>query len=386
MHDVLIIGGGIGGLATAVALQQAGISAAVFERAPVLQEMGAGIGVGANGMYALSKLGVADAVSAVGAPVERVELRKQHGSILSALTTGPLGRQYGATTTLVHRANLHAALFERLQPDTIRLGRECVGFAQDSAGVTARFAAGEDARGTVLIGVDGLFSTIRGQLWGDHPPRYAGYTSCRGIVNSDPGALPEGMGFEAWGQGLRFGLFHIGKGRDYWYATWNVPPGGAESGQALKKRLQSYFKDWAAPVPQTLAATPVDTLVRTDICDRLALPQWGQGRVALLGDAAHPTTPNLGQGACMAIEDAVVLAQCLSNHADPVAALRAYEDRRRRYTANVVRASRRMGWIGQWENPLACALRNTALRYTPPRLARTQGDAALQAAVRNLQA
>ena len=337
-------------------------------------------------MYALSKLGVSDAVSAVGAPVERVELRTQRGSVLSALSTGPLGRRYGVTTTLVHRADLHAALAKRLHPDTIRLGRECVGFTHDSTGVMARFATGEEVRGTVLIGADGLFSAVRGQLWGDRPPRYAGYTSCRGMVNSDPDALPEGTGFEAWGQGLRFGLFHIGKGRDYWYATWNAPAGGGESGEPLKKRLQSYFEDWAAPVPQTLAATPAETLVRTDICDRSPLPQWGQGRVILLGDAAHPTTPNLGQGACMAIEDAVVLAQCLSGNADPAVALREYEDRRRAYTAKIVNASWRMGWVGQWENPLTCALRNTALRLTPPSLARTRGDAALQAAVRNLQA
>ena len=103
------------------------------------------------------------------------------------------------------------------------------------------------------------------------------------------------------------------------------------------------------------AATPAETLIRTDICDRPPLARWGRGRVTLLGDAAHPTTPNLGQGACMAIEDAVVLAQCLSRYTDHVAALRAYEDRRRARTANIVRASRRMGWVGQWQKP-ACLL------------------------------
>lgn len=349
-----------------------------------MQEVGAGIGVGANGMYALAKLGVSDAVSAVGAPVERVEIRTQNGSVLSALTTGPMGRRYGVIATLVHRADLHSALAERLHPDTIRLGSECVGFTQDDSGVTAQFATGEEARGTVLIGADGIYSVVRGQLRGERPPRYAGYSSCRGVLNSDPCALPEGVGFEAWGQGLRFGLFHIGKGRDYWYATWNAPADGAESGQSLKQRLQSYFGDWAVPVPQTLAATPAETLVRTDICDRPALSRWGRGRVTLLGDAAHPTTPNIGQGACMAIEDAVVLAQCLSGEADPVAALDCYEDRRRAYTANIVRTSRRMGWVGQWAHPLTCTLRNAALRLAPQRVARTQGDAALQAAVRNL--
>ena len=381
---VLIIGGGIGGLAAAFALQQAGIPAAVYERAPLLQEVGAGIGIGANGMYALEKLGAAAAVSAVGSPVERVELCAQDGTVLSALSTGPTERKLGIATTLVHRADLHAALAARLDSDSVRLGSECVGFSQDDTGVTARFANGEEARGALLLGADGLFSTVRRQLWGDVPPRYAGYTSCRGIVDSDTIALQVGTGFEAWGRGLRFGLFHIGKGRAYWYATWNAPAGESQSGQPLKRRLQDFLADWAAPVLQALDATPAETLVRTDICDRPQLSRWGLDRVSLLGDAAHPTTPNLGQGACMAIEDAVVLAQCLSHQRDPVAALRTYESRRRARTANIVSASRRMGWIGQWQNPLACALRNTALRLTPQRLAQSRGDVGFRAAVRNL--
>ena len=153
------------------------------------------------------------------------------------------------------------------------------------------------------------------------------------------------------------------------------------SGEPLKQRLHSLFQGWAPPVPQALAETPADTLIRTDICDRPQLPQWGRSRVTLLGDAAHPTTPNLGQGACMAIEDAVVLGQCLSGRNDRIAALRAYEDRRRRRTAGIVSASRRMGWIGQWENPLACLLRDTALKLTPQRLGRRQNDALLREAV-----
>ena len=385
-NTVLIIGGGIGGLAAAIALRQAGISAVVYERAPVLQEVGAGIGLGANGMYALVKLGVAAAVKAAGSAVERVELRSQDGTVLSALTTGPTERKLGVATTLAHRADLHTALAEWLDVDTIRLGNECVGIGQDNTGVTAQFGTGEEVRGALLVGADGLFSTVRGELWGQHSPRYAGYTSCRGVTVSNPDSLPTGTGFEAWGRGQRFGLFHINSDQMYWYATWNAPAGGTESGRPLKSRLQNLFQDWAAPVPQTLDATPAESLVRTDTCDRPPLAQWGLGRVTLLGDAAHPTTPNLGQGACMAIEDAVVLAQCLSHQSDPVAALRTYESRRRARTANIVRASRRMGWVGQWQNPLACTLRNTALRLAPQWLARNRGDAELRAAVRNIDA
>lgn len=381
---MLIVGGGIGGLAAALALRRTGIAATVFERAPALQEVGAGIGIGANGMYALQKLGVAAAVEAAGASVDRVELRDQHGKVLSALTRSPLERQLGVVTTLVHRADLHAALAEALDAESIQLDREIVGFDQDESGVTARFAAGEKARGDVLIGADGLVSTVRTHLWGAEPPRYAGYTSCRGVLEQVPEGLPLGTGFESWGRGRRFGLFHIGRGRAYWYATWNALPGGVDTGEKLKPRLEDLFADWPAPVPQALTATPAASLIRTDICDRPPLNRWGKGRVTLLGDAAHPTTPNLGQGACMAIEDALVLARCLGRHADQSSALRAYEDRCHARTAAIVSASRRMGWVGQWENPIACWLRNAALRATPYRLARRRSDAMFREAVLHL--
>ena len=143
-----------------------GISATVFERAPELQEVGAGISLGANGMYALTKLGVADAVRAVGSPAERIEIRAHDGATLSALTSEPLERQLRVVTTIVHRAALHAALAEALNAGTIRLGSECVGFMQDDTGVTAQFATGEEAHGTLLIGADGLFSAVRAQLSG----------------------------------------------------------------------------------------------------------------------------------------------------------------------------------------------------------------------------
>ena len=128
-----------------------GISATVFERAPELQEVGAGINLGANGMYALTKLGVADAVRAVGSPAERIEIRAHDGATLNALTSEPLERQLGVVTTIVHRADLHAALAEALNAGTIRLGSECVGFTQDDTGVTAQFVTGEEAHGTLLI-------------------------------------------------------------------------------------------------------------------------------------------------------------------------------------------------------------------------------------------
>jgi 2-polyprenyl-6-methoxyphenol hydroxylase-like FAD-dependent oxidoreductase len=167
---------------------------------------------------------------------------------------------------------------------------------------------------------------------------------------------------ESWGAGARFGLVAIDGDRIYWFATANVPEGGEDAGKA---GLLARFGDWHDPIRAILESTPADAILRTDIADRDAIERWTEGRVTLLGDAAHPMTPNLGQGACQAIEDAVVLDLCLSATEDCAAAFGDYETRRLVRTARVVREARVYGRVGQIENGAARALRNLAVRMTP---------------------
>ena len=167
---------------------------------------------------------------------------------------------------------------------------------------------------------------------------------------------------ESWGRGARFGLVAIDGDRVYWFATANVAAGGRETS---KRDLLARFGDWHEPIGAVVEATPDASILRTDIADREPVEDWGEGRVTLLGDAAHPMTPNLGQGGCQAIEDAVVLDLCLTAHPIVMAALRDYEDRRRARTARVVTEARRFGDIGQLENGALRALRNAAVRWTP---------------------
>jgi 2-polyprenyl-6-methoxyphenol hydroxylase-like FAD-dependent oxidoreductase len=244
------------------------------------------------------------------------------------------------------------------------LGHACLGFAQGARGVQARFADGElDC--DVLIGADGLHSAVRATLFGASEPRYAGYTSFRGVTYDRCG-LPENFGGELWGRGRRFGGCAIDGGRFYWFATLNAPADARhESAAAQKQDLLAQFAPFAAFVPALIASTPKQAILRTDIRDRPPLSRWVQGRVALLGDAAHAMTPNLGQGACQAIEDALLLARELARHEGIEQGLSAYEQARVARANAVVVAARRLGAIGQWQNPLACALRDGLFSLMP---------------------
>jgi 2-polyprenyl-6-methoxyphenol hydroxylase-like FAD-dependent oxidoreductase len=281
-------------------------------------------------------------------------------------STPALAKRVGEVSVVVHRADLLAILRQSYGMAALALDKRCVGIAQDADGVTARFADDSIARGDLLIGCDGIHSVVRAQLVGDGAPVYAGYTAYRAVTRFDPARVQAG---EYWGRGARFGIAPLSGGRVYWFATRNAPARTHETPEATQARLLATFRDWCAPIPELLAATDPAVILHNDIADRPPLTQWRVGRVTLLGDAAHPMTPNLGQGACQALEDAVVLARCLDGATDLDAALSAYEQQRIPRTSRIVQQSRRIGQIGQWQHPLACALRDTLTRHV---LARAQ--------------
>jgi 2-polyprenyl-6-methoxyphenol hydroxylase-like FAD-dependent oxidoreductase len=361
---VLIIGGGIGGLAAAIALRQAGFEVSVFERAPELREVGAGLTLWTNAVKALRQLGVGPAVEALAAPLASSEIYTWNGKPIGTWDLAALSAQLGAPTVGIHRADLQSALAAHLPSGVVHLGMTCEGYVQDTGGVTARFAGGREERGDLLIGADGLQSAIRCQLLNDGPPRYAGYTAWRGVGHIDHPTVPIGKTLLCVGRGSQVGLLPIGRGRVYWFATANVPAGGADPPGGRKTSLLERFGDWYAPVPAFIGATDESAIIRNDIVDRPPVRTWGDGRVTLLGDAAHPTTPNLGQGACQAIEDAVVLGKVLREWGDPVAALREYEDRRRDRTAMITRRSWQLGKMLAWESRFGNWLRDTLFRRT----------------------
>ena len=362
---VMIIGGGIGGLCAALALQQAGIPVRVYERAPAITEIGAGLPLWANATRVLDSLGIGAALRAVSVPGMTAEFRSARGTLLAELPSHKLVEKYGAAHIGVHRADLQAILLAALHPGVVTLGARCVGFRQDGSGVTARFADGRQARGSILVGADGMRSVVRTQLVDRRPPRYAGYTAWRGVAPLQTDLFPLGVGMETWGRGRRFGASHIGGGRVYWFATKTAPEGERDRPGGRKAELRACFRGWHPLIGLIIEATEDGAILRNDIYEHRALRRWGAGRVTLLGDAAHTMTPNLGQGACQAIEDAAVLAHCIRLIPDPGAALRRYEARRNPRTTLIAKQSQLTGRFAQVQHSVACRVRDTLTKLTP---------------------
>lgn len=362
MPRAVVIGGGIGGLTAGSALSQAGWDVVVCERAPEIREVGAGITLWANAVKVLRKLGVGDALAAVSHPLQTSALRTWRGKLLARTDFVRMHERLGVPSVGVHRADLQAVLADALGRDRIRLGMECVGYTQDAAGATARFADGREERGDVLIGADGIRSAVRGQLLGDEPLRYAGYTAWRGVGQIDRPEVPLGVTVLAMGRGSQVGMLPIGRARTYWFATANVPAGEADPPGGHKAALLARFGDWYPPFPAAVEATPEEAIIRNDILDRPPVKRWSDGRATLLGDAAHPTTPNLGQGACQAIESAFVLAKHLAGATDVPAALRAYEQARFERTAFITNRSWALGKVFAYESWWANRLRDLFFR------------------------
>lgn len=358
----IIVGAGIGGLAAGIALRRGGIEVELYERAGEMKDVGAGLSLWANAIHALDELGLGDAVRALGASYEIAGLRTWNGRVLMQ-PSPDLQRRLGVLTIVVHRAELLEALVGAFGSPGVHLGASLERFHQDPEGVTAEFGDGRRARGDVLIGADGLHSVVRAQIHGARPPAYAGYTAWRAVV---PFATDRVRAGESWGYGARFGLVPMSGGRVYWFATENTPEGGSCHDE--KTYLLRLFHGWHTPVEALIETATAPVILRNDIYDRPVLGRWGEGRVTLLGDAAHPMTPNLGQGACQALEDAVVLARTLLEGGEPAAALRAYEAQRIPRANRIVVQSRRIGTFAQWENRLAVALRQALVSRLSPRL------------------
>ncbi|MGH9943705.1 MAG: FAD-dependent monooxygenase [Pyrinomonadaceae bacterium] len=363
IEKVLIVGGGIGGLTLALALRRANIPYSVFERAPELKEVGAGIGVWTNAVKVLDRLGVGERLRETGAPLHIAELCSAKGQVLSRSDLDHLAREAGAACYVMHRAELHAALAEQLPRGVIKTNHECVAVEADAAGVSIHFADGTSAKGTLVVGADGLNSIVRAHLWGPAKPRDAGQTCFRGVIKmktDDTGVMRE-----IHGAGRRFGICPLSGDRIYWYAALNAPEGKMIDFDQRQRLLLEVFKDWQWQVPAIIAATPTETILQNDLVDRVPITRWSKGAITLLGDAAHPTTPNFGQGACLAIEDAMILTRHLVKHTHVPEALQSYERARGQRTAAIVKQSRTFGALAKWENPFAVHLRELLVRATP---------------------
>ena len=358
---VVIVGAGIGGLTAAIALRRSGIDAVVLERAPELREVGAGISLWPNAINAFRRLGVGEAVEAAGTPVGDTMIGDWRGRSLHRSSSELVEIRFGAPLVMIRRATLHSILRESLGEEFLRLGTPCLSFEQDADGVRLQLAAGVE-QCDVAIGADGLHSVMRAGTVGDGAPHHSGIRAWRAVASVDGGLAAQVAAGEYWGHGSLFGVQSLGGGEFYWYAAsaGSVSERGVETARTDLLRL---FGSWADPVPALIAATDGPILCN-DLYDRRVPESLAFGRVALVGDAAHPMVPSLGQGACQAIADGEAVAAALAQAPDPASGLRLYSDRRRQVAALAVSQSRRMSKVAHVRSPMMAALRNTLLKRT----------------------
>jgi 2-polyprenyl-6-methoxyphenol hydroxylase-like FAD-dependent oxidoreductase len=363
---VIVIGSGIGGLTAAIGLRKVGFDVTVYERAPELREVGAGISLWANAVRALDYLGAGDAVRAVSLGMTRGEFRTRNGYRTPlAYSAEQFEKKFDITpfVCMTHRADLVRVLAGCLPAGVARYGFECVGVEEKGGRAAARFKNGHADEADVVIGADGINSAVRAALFGPEPPRYSGYTCWRGVCPR-PAALDAGYVGEWWGRGRRFGITTLPGDRVYWFAVQNAPQGQRVADD--RAALTELFRGWAAPVPELVATTPADHVIHSDIIDRPPRRPWSKGRVGLVGDAIHPTTPNFGQGGCQAIEDGVVLARCLKANPDSARGLETFEAERYGRTAAVTKESWKFGRVAQWEGRVACRFRDALMGVMMP--------------------
>lgn len=362
-QKIVIIGAGIAGLTAAVALARKGLEAEVYEQAPELKEVGAGVGLWGNAFRALEAIGLAGEVQRLAGGFAGSGVRRPDGTWLLYQPSEVVRKRWGAGFASVHRAELHRLLASQLDPSVIHLDARCNGFRDTGGVVRARFADGREVEADVLIGADGARSVVRTTLLGPSPLRYRGYTTTGGLTPAGSVPLPRDAS-ETWGQGVRFGLAPTSGERVVWYAVWKAPAGANDEGGSTQHLLR-LFGDWHEPVRAVIEATPSHATIRKDVYDRWPTRTWTRGRVALIGDAVHLMTPDLGQGACQAMVDAVTLADCLAQPGSLDTALLNYQRRRWRNAALTTLLARTFGSLGQMDRHHICGARDALVRAMP---------------------
>jgi salicylate hydroxylase len=348
LNRVAIVGGGIGGLTAALALLRHGIDVEVYEQAPELKELGAGVQISSNGTRVLYALGLGEAIEKAGVVVAGKEIRLwSTGQTWKLFDLGAVSvERYGSPYMMFHRGDLHAILLNairREKPDAIHLGRKCKGVTQDGDRVTIEFETGEPVSAPIVIGADGVQSRVRASLFGGDRPEFTGIVAWRGLVPRErvPPGIKMDVGTNWVGPGGHVVHYPVRGGallnfvglleRDDWRVeSWTV--------RGTIEELAHDFRGWNENVHAMIRA--VDVPYKWALFSRPPMPAWTSGRVTLLGDACHSMLPMLAQGAVMALEDGYVLARCLKKDAaDPVAGLRRYEAARRERANKVVSGS-----------------------------------------------
>jgi len=356
-----IIGGGIAGLTAAIALRKMGIEATVFEAAPEFKPVGSGIMLAVNAMKAYEHLGLYQEILNAGEPFNGLVVLSQSGKVLSKTNTDKLENKL--TNVAIHRAALHEVLLSKLDKSMVITGKRSADINITPEGNKVTFEDGTSVIADYVIAAEGIHSPIRGKLFPGSQKRYSGYTCWRGIADNTEARVDTPS--ETWGKNGRFGMVPLANNKVYWFAVKNAPEDSSEMKKYGLDNLLENYKNYHPLVNKVISATNNEHLILNDIHDLSPINQYAFYNIVLIGDAGHATTPNMGQGACQAIEDAVVLANCLKNNSSVEEAFRRFEEKRLKRTHFIVNQSWKLGKMAQWENPFAIGLRNFIFSSMP---------------------
>jgi 2-polyprenyl-6-methoxyphenol hydroxylase-like FAD-dependent oxidoreductase len=381
-----IIGGGIGGLTTAIALQQKGFSVKIYEAAPVIREVGAGLWIAANAINIFEKLGIAEDIKKAGNQLETSILGDHLGMPMTKVDFKKIISSYGNGTTAIHRAKLQAILMSHVEKGSIEIDKRLKKIentvdagnpdAFGKGSIKVHFEDGTTSESDILIGSDGIHSQVREHLFGNIPLRYSNQTCWRGIAKMRLDDTKNGS--ELWGtkSGLRSSYSQINDEEVYWYITKKEKEGTRIPTSEVKDYLLDLVSEFQSDIQKVIQNTDNQAIIQNDLSDLTPLKSWHKGNIVLMGDAAHATTPNLGQGACQAIEDAYVLADCLASNFIPSVsqAFLQYEKIRMEKANFVVKTSMQIASLNNIGGAIGYRLRNGLMRMIPASVGEKQFD------------
>ncbi|MCR9253962.1 MAG: FAD-dependent monooxygenase [bacterium] len=360
--NISIIGGGITGLSTAIALEKLGFQCKVYEKASQLNEVGAGIWMQPNALKVLDWLGVGDEIRNKGVLLHRPDITDSDLKPLKVLTRDISKDEEGNQIISIHRGRLQKVLYDALPEETVVLDSAFSSFIENESGLKVKFENGSEVETDIVLAADGINSKVRQQIFPTSSTRYSGQTSWRGIAKFDiPDAL-KNAGKEAWGKRIRFGFSQLGENEVYWFAVALADKGGSDSPE-LKSKLFGMYQSFNPLVNRIIEHTSSENLIRSDIYDLKRLKSWYQGNVCLIGDAGHATTPNMGQGGCQGLEDAYYISKLLDSSETATEAFASFMKLRREKVDYVVKNSWTFGKLAH--SPFGQMFLKTMIRMMP---------------------
>jgi len=366
-----IIGAGIGGLTLAISLKAKGFTVCIYEKSPVLKHVGAGIILANNAMQIYKELGLSKEIENRGNILNAMHITKEGMDTISQMDLEYFKTLYGVDTVAIHRATLQDILLNALRDVEIHLGYKLTHIEKNSdAHNVLKFSNGTKVTSALVIGADGLYSTVRKYLFPTSSIKDAKQICWRGVTQYELPIKYQDKLYEAWGKTARFGFVKISNTQVYWYALKSFTHSAEE---CCVGDIEQYFSTFHPQIKALLGATPKDTIHTDTIVALNPITQWYKDNICLLGDAAHAMTPNMGQGACQSIEDAYTLAECLSQEHMQEAFMQ-YQNIRFKKVSKIAQTSWMIGKLSHVKNSFLIKLRNFMLSMTPTSISRKQSE------------